>query len=1157
LAAMMLANNSVEHGNALKSTLIIHAGGESSRCPTQMVLGKSWTTLPCAISDADPSCQAATNKIQSPTSLMVHRIMDLLEGLPKGSLVVAASDTLLKLDAAKVDWSSVDENAVIGVAVPAPLATAKNHGVYVLNKNDDTSSDAGDDIVIQPVHDFLQKPSIETMTTTPNASFTSLSSQQQQTERCAWIDTGIVIFLPKAAHALRDLATNELACCCWDGLEGLWKKAEDPSAASPTTLQAFAQQQAKKVELYTHLLMALATTRTSTTLQDYLQRHSDLPTDILTAIYKHLSPFSLQALVVPQGQFLHLGTSKELVRFLVQNMSSDSKQADSLDDIRSQRLGRELKLVSNYESILEPLAAPEASKSFVSYNSLILTTGELEIGGGTVLEHVHVHAANVDIRIGQGCLVSGWRNENLDTNAENAIVLTDKTCLQVMPLLASDGDNTTKKYVVMMFGLEDDIKGWTRVHGVDTSTFLQETGLADDDLWAPTETKKLLWTAKLHPIVNEVDLPKLFSWIQPLQEAGKIIDKSVLDYYKSCRKVSLQSIRKLSNAQAEWKYRFNLERLIIPLHQNLSNRQHVECRLTSESNDLETTLSTLSTICWKAMAAKNFDIAGRAFMVGSALCADSSKDGTIEATSIPQDLQSILYALRSDENGAAASKRLFVTGDDYVQASKLGELSLALEQAASIMTERCVSGSTKTTFPHTTSSHATMNTWVVATAPARVDLSGGWSDTPPICYEYGGAVAGLAVTVDGRNPLSCRCRIIPGNKGVRLVNESRDAATGDLLSKVETVLKFAADLKDCRDPMATCALIKCALVYLGLLPDDAKPTDPLTPLLQTFCKMTGGYQPIGLEIISTSLLPRGSGMGTSSILAGCVLASIAQCVGIDLNSTGNDNGLIDVVLSLEQLLTCGGGWQDQIGGLVGGLKLGTSPRNEFPVEAQVERIPLSSSIFQELNERLILVFTGQTRLAKNILQNVLRRWARRTPEIVRTVEALVRDANRVVSQALVDSNNGADQEDKLQLLAECLNNYWSQKKVMAGDDSGVDPPVVKFALSELMDRKEIVAGSLCGAGGGGFMVLLAAKGRSMADIQATCDKELVSLNSEVSKFTWHSCEVSLEGLVTTTLESASLDTTSENDMFDMKWHKPTATNDGQPPEKCPRISEAF
>ena len=31
-------------------------------------------------------------------------------------------------------------------------------------------------------------------------------------------------------------------------------------------------------------------------------------------------------------------------------------------------------------------------------------------------------------------------------------------------------------------------------------------------------------------------------------------------------------------------------------------------------------------------------------------------------------------------------------------------------------------------------------TWVIAECPARVDLSGAWSDTPPITYEHGGEV---------------------------------------------------------------------------------------------------------------------------------------------------------------------------------------------------------------------------------------------------------------------------------------------------------------------------------------------------------------------------------------------------------------------------------
>ena len=36
---------------------------------------------------------------------------------------------------------------------------------------------------------------------------------------------------------------------------------------------------------------------------------------------------------------------------------------------------------------------------------------------------------------------------------------------------------------------------------------------------------------------------------------------------------------------------------------------------------------------------------------------------------------------------------------------------------------------------------------VEARCPARLDLSGGWTDTPPICYELGGRVVDLAIQV--------------------------------------------------------------------------------------------------------------------------------------------------------------------------------------------------------------------------------------------------------------------------------------------------------------------------------------------------------------------------------------------------------------------------
>ncbi len=40
--------------------------------------------------------------------------------------------------------------------------------------------------------------------------------------------------------------------------------------------------------------------------------------------------------------------------------------------------------------------------------------------------------------------------------------------------------------------------------------------------------------------------------------------------------------------------------------------------------------------------------------------------------------------------------------------------------------------------------------WKRFDAAVRMDIAGGWSDTPPITYENGGAVLNMAVMVDGK-----------------------------------------------------------------------------------------------------------------------------------------------------------------------------------------------------------------------------------------------------------------------------------------------------------------------------------------------------------------------------------------------------------------------
>jgi fucokinase len=77
------------------------------------------------------------------------------------------------------------------------------------------------------------------------------------------------------------------------------------------------------------------------------------------------------------------------------------------------------------------------------------------------------------------------------------------------------------------------------------------------------------------------------------------------------------------------------------------------------------------------------------------------------------------------------------------------------------------------------------------------------------------------------------------------------------------------------------------------------------------------------------------------------------------------------------MMTTGGGWQDQIGGLLPAFKLGESTA-QLPLEVNWRQLNVNDNknkIFWDgFDERIILVYTGQTRLARNLLQSVLRNW---------------------------------------------------------------------------------------------------------------------------------------------------------------------------------------
>src|SRR5206468_3672463 len=109
--------------------------------------------------------------------------------------------------------------------------------------------------------------------------------------------------------------------------------------------------------------------------------------------------------------------------------------------------------------------------------------------------------------------------------------------------------------------------------------------------------------------------------------------------------------------------------------------------------------------------------------------------------------------------------------------------------------------------PPSTSLHAAVehDQVVWATAPARLDFAGGWSDTPPICNDWGGTVINAAVTLNGQYPIQAIAKL--GDDPVVTLT-SIDLGQRVVFDRVEQLLDYA-------DPSHWDALPRACLSLAG------------------------------------------------------------------------------------------------------------------------------------------------------------------------------------------------------------------------------------------------------------------------------------------------------------------------------------------------------
>ena len=248
--------------------------------------------------------------------------------------------------------------------------------------------------------------------------------------------------------------------------------------------------------------------------------------------------------------------------------------------------------------------------------------------------------------------------------------------------------------------------------------------------------------------------------------------------------------------------------------------------------------------------------------------------------------------------------------------------------------------------------------------PVRVNWGGGWTDTPPHCNEKGGVVLNAAMKLRGIYPVQITVKRLDE---LHVEFESKDIG-------VYTTVDSAAEIQDCHNPYDSFALHKAALIACGIIPVREEAD------LQEILKRMGGGIYLSTQVYG---VPKGSGLGTSSILSGACVKGIFEFLGQERT----DAEIYDVVLGMEQIMSTGGGWQDQVGGLTEGIKL-ISTKPGIAQNLVVEKIEMPEEGKKELKERFALIYTGQRRLARNLLRDVVGGYIGSRPESLKALKEM-------------------------------------------------------------------------------------------------------------------------------------------------------------------------
>ena len=296
---------------------------------------------------------------------------------------------------------------------------------------------------------------------------------------------------------------------------------------------------------------------------------------------------------------------------------------------------------------------------------------------------------------------------------------------------------------------------------------------------------------------------------------------------------------------------------------------------------------------------------------------------------------------------------------------------------------------------------------LIARAPLRLSLAGGGTDLEPYYAKYGGAV--VSTSIDKYFYV-----IVSLSDAPHIQVSSSDYQTF-YRQRFEAEPVWEGDLR----------LPRAIINHFGI--------------------------ETGLSIFLASQVPPGTGLGSSSTVAVALIKAMAVMCRVDM--TPGEIADLACYIEIDRLKTPIGK-QDQYAAAFGGLNY-----LEFSSSGvTVSPLELSHDLILEMENRLLLFFTGRSRNSAQILTEQRRSSERNRGTVIQALHALKQEAVDLRTQ-LMHGNIAA--------LGDSLHRSWIAKRQLA---AGISDPWID-QWYETARYAGATGGKIAGAGGGGFLLL--------------------------------------------------------------------------------------